>query len=130
MYGQKISCHLKLLHDSLWKLTLYSNFVVTTFASRCKIDLLPVTVNVILIAVIVDQAIDAMGCLSLGIIYILMQVRYKADICHAVGTDSAYCFGLCYFGIDVREKSYGNFKLHCENFCVGNWFDRLFNTSK
>ena len=41
-----------------------------------------------------------------------MQVSHNADICHAVGTDSAYYFGLCYFGIGVREKNSCNFKFH------------------
>ena len=59
----------------------------------------------------VDQAIDAMKCLSLGIIYILMQVRDNATICHAVGADSAYCFGLCYFEIDVGGKKCLQFQI-------------------
>ena len=41
-----------------------------------------------------------------------MQVRHKGDICHAVGTYCACYFGLCYFGIDVREKNLCNFKFH------------------
>ena len=44
-----------------------------------------------------------------------MQVRHNADICHAVGTDSAYYFGLSYFGIDVKEKNSCNVKFHNGN---------------
>ena len=47
-----------------------------------------------------------------------MQVRHNADICHAAGTDSAYYFGLCYFGIDVREKNLCTFKFHNGNFAL------------
>ena len=65
--------------------------------------------------------------ISLGVIYILMQVRHKADIGHAVGTDFAYCFGLCYFGIDVRKQSSCNFKFIAE-FRLRNWFNCGFNT--
>ena len=61
-----------------------------------------------------------MRCLSLGIIYILMQVRYNADIRQAARTDSAYCFDLCYSGIDVGEKSSCNFKFHSGDIVLEN----------
>ena len=50
----------------------------------------------------VYQSKEAMRPISKGVIYILMQVRHNAEICNAVGTESAYYFGLCYFGLYVR----------------------------
>ena len=92
-----------------------------TFASQCKIHL-PVTDNVFRMATTVvaciDQLIGAMRCLSLGIIYILMQVRYNPEICNEVRINSAYCFGLYYFGINIREKSSYNFKFHGGKFVL------------
>ena len=71
-----------------------------------------------IVVVCVDQVINAMRCLSLGIIYVLMQARYNAQIFHAVGINSAYCFGLCYFGINVREKSSCHFNFQSRNFVL------------
>ena len=80
----------------------------SVYVNQCSGNTIPkfhvsVTASVFRMAAIivacVDQAIDAMRCLSLDIICMLMQVRYNADICQAVRTDSAYCFDQCFFGI-------------------------------
>ena len=59
-----------------------------------------------------------MRCLCLSVIYILMQIRHKADICHAVGTDSVCCVSLCYFGISIWGKNLLPFQIVLDNFLV------------
>ena len=61
----------------------------------------------------VDQPIDA-----LGVSEFRHHLHLDADIGQAVGTDSAYCFGLCYFGTDLRKKSSCNFKFLSGNFVL------------
>ena len=58
-------------------------------------------------------------------------MRYNTYNYHAVGADSAYRFGLHYFGIDVRENSLCNFKIHNRSFVleIGSITGSLFQSN-
>ena len=52
-----------------------------------------------------------------------MQVRFKVDTCHAVGTGSVCFFCMCYFVIHVNGNNLLPFQILLRDFFSGNWLD-------